>query len=148
MMACPERDQLDLLLAKRLADTAREELKMHVEGCAACQALSRRFRRDAPTAGVRERRDGVVVANRLQPLSRDEVDANRSRWTPGIPRVGFRSPELLDPLPVSARLVTVHVVQRSARPSSAMTAGRSSHRGGPRPAALAIPAGSAASGSC
>ncbi len=37
MMACPDREQLELLLAKRLADTAREELEMHVEDCEACQ---------------------------------------------------------------------------------------------------------------
>jgi hypothetical protein len=31
MMACPDRDQLELLLAKRLAEGARDELEMHVE---------------------------------------------------------------------------------------------------------------------
>ena len=38
-MACPDRDQLELLLAKRLADTARDELEMHVEDCEACQQV-------------------------------------------------------------------------------------------------------------
>ena len=38
-MACPERDQLELLLAKRLAETAREELETHVEDCDACQQV-------------------------------------------------------------------------------------------------------------
>ncbi len=38
-MACPEREQLELLLAKRLAETARDELEMHVEDCDACQQV-------------------------------------------------------------------------------------------------------------
>ena len=37
MLACPDREQLELLLAKRLAETARDELEMHVEDCDACQ---------------------------------------------------------------------------------------------------------------
>ena len=37
MNHCPDRDQLELLLAKRLADTARDDIEMHVENCAACQ---------------------------------------------------------------------------------------------------------------
>ena len=37
MTFCPDREQLDLLLTKRLADTVREELELHVEDCAACQ---------------------------------------------------------------------------------------------------------------
>jgi len=37
MMACPDREQLKFLLANRLADTARDELEMHVEDCDACQ---------------------------------------------------------------------------------------------------------------
>ena len=36
-----------------------------------------------------------------------------------------RSLELLDPLPALPRLLTVHVVESCARPSSAMTVGRS-----------------------
>ena len=39
MMACPDREQLELLLAKGLADTARDELEMHVEDCDACQQV-------------------------------------------------------------------------------------------------------------
>ena len=38
-MACPDREQLELLLAKRLAETARDELEMHVEDCCACQQV-------------------------------------------------------------------------------------------------------------
>jgi tRNA A-37 threonylcarbamoyl transferase component Bud32 len=37
MMACPGREQLELLLAKRLDETARDELMKHVEDCHACQ---------------------------------------------------------------------------------------------------------------
>ncbi len=40
-MACPDREQLELLLAKRLADTARDELEMHVEDCDSCQQVAR-----------------------------------------------------------------------------------------------------------
>ena len=38
-MACPDREQLELLLAKRLAETVRDELEMHVEDCCACQQV-------------------------------------------------------------------------------------------------------------
>jgi tRNA A-37 threonylcarbamoyl transferase component Bud32 len=37
MMACPDRAQLELLLANRLVESARDELEMHVEACGPCQ---------------------------------------------------------------------------------------------------------------
>jgi eukaryotic-like serine/threonine-protein kinase len=37
MIQCPDREQLGLLLANGLADTRRDELEEHVEGCALCQ---------------------------------------------------------------------------------------------------------------
>ena len=36
MIHCPDREQLELLLANRLADTVRDELELHVEDCDAC----------------------------------------------------------------------------------------------------------------
>jgi hypothetical protein len=39
VMACPDREQLELLLTKRLADTARDELETHVEDCSDCQQV-------------------------------------------------------------------------------------------------------------
>ena len=37
MTTCPDRGQLELLLANRLTDTERDELERHVEDCALCQ---------------------------------------------------------------------------------------------------------------
>jgi eukaryotic-like serine/threonine-protein kinase len=37
MKPCPDREQLERLLANRLVDTERDELELHVEDCAACQ---------------------------------------------------------------------------------------------------------------
>jgi hypothetical protein len=37
MSHCPDRDQLELLLASRLDDTSRDLLESHVEACNSCQ---------------------------------------------------------------------------------------------------------------
>src|SRR5262245_66612316 len=39
MSCCPGRDRLELFLAERLDDRARDELERHVEGCSACQEV-------------------------------------------------------------------------------------------------------------
>jgi tetratricopeptide (TPR) repeat protein/tRNA A-37 threonylcarbamoyl transferase component Bud32 len=39
MTPCPNRDQLELLLAKRLDHTIRDHVELHVESCEACQQM-------------------------------------------------------------------------------------------------------------
>jgi hypothetical protein len=39
MIACPDRSQFELLLAKQLDDTARDDVEIHVENCDDCQQV-------------------------------------------------------------------------------------------------------------
>jgi len=122
MTHCPDSAQLELLLDNRLADTERDELELHVEGCAACQQTLEELT-DA-TMWDQEPRQGAVITptDAYAGLVVDPLGVTAGATAGANERVGRGAPAVVGGMRSRASWAAAEWVWSTRRATSGSTA--------------------------